>query len=227
MRRGAVIVYPTDTAYAIGCDATNAAAVRRIFRIKGRPADKAMPMICADLRMAKKYFLLTAHCSLLTREHWPGPLSVVVKAKKGIAKAALGRGTAAIRVPDSDIARTLSKFLGRPLIATSANLSGRPACYSIGVLLRQMAGRTPPTPSFSKRGSKHHPSLWKREGKEGSSFPDLVLDAGALPKRRPSTIIKMGSDGSVTVLRRGPISIALRPARRGGDRVKGGSGIRH
>ncbi len=178
LRRGAVIVYPTDTAYGMGCDATNAKAVARIFKIKGRDKSKALPIICADQKMVNKYFLLTTHYSLLTKKHWPGPLSIVVKAKKGIAKAALERGTAAIRVPDSRIARTLSKFLGHPLIATSANISYQPTCYSIPALLRQ-----------------------KLKYK-----PDFILDSGALPHRRPSTIIKASKSGKIEVLRKGPIT---------------------
>lgn len=208
LKRGKVIVYPTDTAYGLGCDATNAKAAARIFKIKGRLANKALPMICADEKMVKKYFVLDTSYLILVRKHWPGPLSIIVKAKKGIARAALDRGTAAVRVPDSQIARTLSKLLGRPLVATSANLSGSPACYSINAFLKQGAKsglfatreRVWPLTSQNRRDASS----------KGRPCPDLILDAGALPNRKPSTIIKIGKNGKSEVLRRGPVGLDIR-----------------
>jgi L-threonylcarbamoyladenylate synthase len=179
LRAGAVVVFPTDTAYALGCDATNKKAVAKIFKIKGRDASKALPMIVADIKMAKKFFELeTRHAQLAT--HWPGPLSMIVKAKKAIVLGALSKGTGAVRVPDSAAARELSKDASRPLVATSANVSGRPACYSVKAYLTQL-GR--------------------------NCAPDIVLDAGALRRRRPSTIVKIGKDGRIEVLRKGSIKL--------------------
>ena len=88
IKAGGIVVYPTDTAYAIGCDATNVRAVRAIFKIKGRPKAKAMPIICADLKMVEKYFLNAIRYTLYAKKYWPGPLSIVVKAKKNIVSAA-------------------------------------------------------------------------------------------------------------------------------------------
>jgi L-threonylcarbamoyladenylate synthase len=187
IKRGAVVVYPTDTAYGLGCDATNTKAVAKIFKIKGRDAKKALPMIVADTKMAKKFFKLATRHSQLATRHWPGPFSIVLQAKKGIAKAALKKGTAVVRVPDSLIARTLSKYLGRPLIATSANISHQPTCYSVKAYLTQI-------------GRNHAPRATRHE-------PDIVLDAGALRRRRPSTIVKVSDNGEVEVLRRGPVKI--------------------
>jgi len=183
LRAGAVVVYPTDTAYALGCDATNKKAVAHIFKIKGRDEKKAFPMIVADIKMAKKYFgIVHDPLSILARKHWPGPLSIIVKAKKAIAASALHKGTAAVRVPDSKIARTLSKHLGRPLVATSANVSGRPPCYSVKAYLAQI-------------GRNH--------------APEIVIDAGALRRRTPSTIVKVNDHGEVEVLRKGPVRLDI------------------
>ena len=181
LRAGAVVVYPTDTAYALGCDATNAKAVAEIFKIKGRRASKALPIIVTDARMAKKFFKLTTNNSQLTTRYWPGPLSIVLKAKKGIAARALDHGTAAVRVPASKMARELSRLAGCPLIATSANVSGAPACYSLAAFLRQAQ-------TMKKR-------------------PALALDAGALRRRPASTIVKVTDDGSIVILRQGPIKV--------------------
>jgi L-threonylcarbamoyladenylate synthase len=212
LKCGAVIVYPTDTAYGLGCDATNTKAVAKIFKIKGRAASKALPLIVADAKMARKFFLLTTHYSLLTKKYWPGPLSIVLKAKRGIAKAALQAGTAAVRVPDSDVARELSRFLGRPLIATSANLSGQPACYSVRALTRQFtnpaAALSLPSPRMGRGGGTNPPLSgggWPQAGR--GQCPDVVLDAGVLPRRKPSTIVRLGKSGTIEVLRQGSVKI--------------------
>jgi len=207
LKRRAVIVYPTDTAYALGCDATNAKAVAMIFRIKGRPKTKGLPIIVADKKMAEKYFFLSPNIQALISEYWPGPLSIVFKARKTIVKAALEQGTAAVRVPASEIARKISKALGRPLIATSANLSGAPACYSARAFLRQVS-RTLPTLPFQGREKKPYPLL-KRGGRGSSGFyfPDLILDTGALARRRPSTIVRFDKKGKMRILRRGTVKI--------------------
>jgi len=183
LRAGAVVVYPTDTAYGLGCDATNAKAVAKIFKIKSRDAKKALPVICADVKMVKIFFGIVHRSLFIVHKHWPGPLSIVLKAKKGIAKATLHEGTAAVRVPDSDIARLLSKYLGRPLVATSANISGQPACYSVRGFLEQFRRQSSPVLG---RGL-------------------VIIDAGALRRRRPSTIVKIDESGKVEVLRKGPI----------------------
>jgi len=217
LRAGAVVVYPTDTAYALGCDATNAKAVAKIFQIKSRAANKALPVICADLKMVKKYFRIV-HCPLsIVHKKWPAPLSIVLKAKKGIAKAVLRQGTAAVRVPNSDIARDLSKYLGRPLVATSANLSGQPACYSVRAVLRQFGFVVP---SHQTRDLKVSNSAMgflaltkttvqaRNDNKTAiRTEPDMVLNAGALPHRRPSTIVRSAKSGTIEVLRKGPVVI--------------------
>lgn len=171
-----VVVFPTDTAYALGCDATDPKAVRRIFGIKDREPGKALPMIVADMKMAKKFFLFSAHALRLAKRHWPGPLSIILPVRgKKIARSALSMGTAAVRVPDSKIARGLSRMLGAPIIATSANVSGMPAAYSIRAL--SLPVKVP------------------------------IIDAGALPRRKASTIVRIAENGTVEVLRQGPIRL--------------------
>ena len=212
LRAGAVVVYPTDTAYALGCDATNAKAAAKIFKIKGRDPSKALPIIVADMEMAKKFFvLLPTPYSLLTKKHWPGPLSVVINAKREIVRRALKQGTAAVRVPDSLIARALSKYADRPLIATSANISYQPTCYSVKAYLRQInvIARSPSTRLKTTKQSRGD-----RRARYGSLAmtiePHIVLDAGALRRRAPSTIVKVNDNGEVEVLRKGPVRLDIR-----------------
>jgi tRNA A37 threonylcarbamoyladenosine synthetase subunit TsaC/SUA5/YrdC len=163
--------------------------------------------------MVKKYFGMVHGPWSMVHKHWPGPLSIVLKAKKGIAKAVLLAGTAAVRVPDSDTARTLSKYLGRPLVATSANISGQPACYSVRALLRQFIFVIPShqtrDPKASKQTSRFlaldKTTRQARNDAKNEYSNIIVLDAGALRRRRPSTIVKIDESGKLEVLRKGPI----------------------
>lgn len=180
LKEGGVIVYPTDTAYALGCDAANKKAVKKIYKIKNRPAGKPLPVIAGSLNLAKKFFRFSKKELQLAKKYWPGPLSLVLR----IRDSGFGIGNSklriVVRVPDNKIARSLSSKLSRPIISTSANISGMGECYSIKEVLKQF------------KGKKHQ--------------PDLILDAGKLKKRKPSTIIRIVNN-KVEVLRKGPIKI--------------------
>ena len=179
---GGLVVYPTETAYALGADATNAAAVRTIFQVKARTASKALPLIVASTAMARRTATFPPLAARLARAHWPGPLTLVLPVKRSgrLAFGAAASGTVALRVSSHPIARMLCENLGRPIISTSANRSGHGACYSI-------------------RGVK-------REFKKIST-PIMVLDAGTLARRRPSTIVRVAPHP--VVLRVGSIKILL------------------
>lgn len=160
--RGGIVVYPTETAYGLGCDATNEAAVRRIFVAKGRSNEKNLPVIVADLQMAKKFFLLSGRATALVEAFMPGPLSIVVPLRNGLAKSISSTGADAFRISSSSFARSLSALAGKPVVSTSANLSGQPATYSAS----EAAGAV---------GSK----------------VDLIIDAGRLLPRPPSTVVDL------------------------------------
>jgi len=182
LEKGGVIVYPTDTAYSLGADACNKKAVDKIYQIKGRDFNKPLPVIVSSLKMVEEYCFLDERVLKLATRFWPGPLTMVLKKKK---KPFLWDGikiqnTLALRLPASDIALALVEELGRPIIATSANLSGQKECYEIKSLLKQF---------------KSSPF---------SQLIDLILDAGKLPKIPVSTIIDL-SKKEPLILREGPI----------------------
>lgn len=113
-----IIVYPTDTAYALGCVYTDQTAVRRIMQIKGR-RDPKFNLIASSLHQVEQHFKLSTAQRRLAKKYWPGPLSIVVSKKY------------AVRVPKQPIARVLAKKLGAPLLATSLNVSGQPTVYDL------------------------------------------------------------------------------------------------
>lgn len=177
LKAGGVIVFPTETSYGLGCDATNAKAVQRVFEMKGRPSGKGTPLIVDALATAEHWGRFSPTAKKLAKEHWPGPLTLVVPVKGKIVPAVLQDNTVALRVSSNAVARALAKGLGRPLVATSANLAGAPASYSIRTFLRQI-----PT------------------GADG------LFDVGALPKRKATTLVRVIGD-RVEVLRQGKIRL--------------------
>ncbi|MBP9748824.1 Sua5/YciO/YrdC/YwlC family protein, partial [Patescibacteria group bacterium] len=83
LKNGGVVVYPTETAYGIGCDARDSVAVRELYRIKGREKKKPLAVIAADLAMVKRFFHLDAAAFRLAKQYWPGPLTLVLSARDG------------------------------------------------------------------------------------------------------------------------------------------------
>ena len=125
--RGELVVYPTETFYALGCLATIHAAVERIVAVKGRPADKPLPLIVADWEMVARYVSLSVDEEALARKFWPGPLSIVVRVDVQVSPLARDRaGFSAVRMTPHPIAAQLCRAAGGPLVSSSANRSGHP-----------------------------------------------------------------------------------------------------
>lgn len=125
--RGGLVVYPTETFYALGCLATLHAAVERIVAVKGRPGDKPLPLIIADWSMAGRYVRLEGTALDLARRFWPGPLSIVADVDPAVSPLARdGEGRSAVRMSPHPIAARLCLEAGGPLVSSSANISGRP-----------------------------------------------------------------------------------------------------
>lgn len=129
---GALVIYPTDTLYAIGCRALDGAAVLHLRRAKGREADKALPVIVADVAQARTIAASwPAAAQRLAEVFWPGPLTLVVPAGSKLPHELLaGASSVAMRAPASRLARTLARAAG-PLVSTSANLAGEPPCATV------------------------------------------------------------------------------------------------
>src|SRR5262245_2759193 len=125
---GGLVIVPTDTVYGIACGAFNPDAVRKVYELKGRDYNKALPILIPD---ASQLSLVAAEVPTeafrLIGAFWPGALTLVFKTAPLAAAAAHGRATIAIRVPDHGVVRTLLDNAGVPIAATSANESGRPS----------------------------------------------------------------------------------------------------
>lgn len=128
VRRGGTILYPTDTVWGLGCDATLVDAVAKIYALKQRDEAKALIVLMDSLDMVAKYFgqLPTVAWDLLeAAESDERPTTVVLPGAGGVASNLLSAdGTLAVRLPKSDFCRRLIRSVGRPLVSTSANVSG-------------------------------------------------------------------------------------------------------
>lgn len=178
IKNGGVVLYPTDTIYGLGANALDKEAVNKIYNIKSRSADKPLSVIVNDIKMAKKYCHLGKIQEKIFNDFLPGAFTLIFLGKvlKKNKISTLFNGTLSIRIPDSKITARLSKELKIPFTATSANISGLPGSGDINKVLKQLG---------IDRKKLNFPI-----GKQ----IDLILDAGVLPKKNPSTIIDLTGD---------------------------------
>ncbi|MCM1291990.1 MAG: L-threonylcarbamoyladenylate synthase [Bacteroides sp.] len=120
LRRGGMIVYPTDTLYAIGCDALNQNAIADVCRIKGiNPQKNSLSVVCGDISQASRYARIDDKAFQILRRYTPGPYTFILPASTLLPKAFKGRREVGIRIPDNEIARRLALALDHPLLSTS------------------------------------------------------------------------------------------------------------
>lgn len=120
LRDGEIIIYPTDTTYAIGCDALNNRSIERICRLKGiNPAKQRLSILCSDLSQASEYVRIDNYAFRVLKANLPGPFTFILPASPTLPKVFKGRHEAGVRIPDCDIATGLAARLGNPLLTTS------------------------------------------------------------------------------------------------------------
>ena len=178
LRQGGVIVYPTDTVYGLGANACDWKAAEQVFKIKNRSLGKPLPIIARNLAWAKALAHIPSKLESLLAQLWPGTVTVILAKRPVIPPIVTAGGqTVGLRIPDFSFTDQLLGSFGYPLTATSANLSGEEGNGNVQTVLA----------SFQNQ-------LWK---------PDLVIDAGILPKRLPSTVLDL-STIQPKILRVGP-----------------------
>jgi L-threonylcarbamoyladenylate synthase len=127
LKEGKLLVYPTDTVYGIGC-AVDSEEVRRVFEIKGRSQTLPLSIACSDLAMAKEYAEISAGDETYIRERLFEPYTFIARKKDSVPDiVTAGKDTVGIRIPDHPVVKGLVAYAGKPIITTSANLSGKPS----------------------------------------------------------------------------------------------------
>ena len=120
MRNDGLVVYPTDTVYAIGCDATSRKATEALCRIKGlNPQKNALSVVCHDFSQASEFARIDNRAFGIMRRYLPGPFTFILPASPSMPKIFKGRRQVGIRIPDNAVARALAEALGTPLLTTS------------------------------------------------------------------------------------------------------------
>jgi L-threonylcarbamoyladenylate synthase len=178
LKAGRAIVFPTETFYALGVDATNPHALDRLFEIKRRDPDKPVALIAADLEAVSRVVrAISPQARRLAREFWPGPLTMVLPARPELPSGLANReGGVGIRISPHPIAMELARRLGAPLTATSANRSGQT------------------------------PARWLIEAREAlGNAVAAYVDGGTLTAPLPSTVIAF-EDGRIRILRAGAVT---------------------
>jgi L-threonylcarbamoyladenylate synthase len=168
LQRGRVVAVPTDTVYGLAADPFNLSAIAAIYRAKGRPESRALPILVNSVEQA---MLLSREVPdnflRLVQEFWPGELTVVVDAAHRLPLKVTGNtGRVALRWPRSAVITGLIEEFGAPITGTSANISGHPSCTSGAQVLEQLGARLP-----------------------------LILDGGELGSNLASTIVVLREDG--------------------------------
>ncbi len=135
LKRGGIVVYPTDTNYGIGCDILNKKAIETIYLLKQRPKSKPFSFICSDLKNISDYAKVSNYAYKTMRRLLPGPYTFILEGSKLVPKIMLTkRRTAGIRVPDHQICLALVRALGNPIITTSATLPDGTDLYDASLI---------------------------------------------------------------------------------------------
>ncbi len=177
LEAGEVVGVPTDTVYGLAVDPTDRGAVTKVFELKGRPADRPLPILVADVAQAEELVMLPDAARDLAVRHWPGALTLVCPRRPGVPRefGDPNAGTVGVRVPDHPRCRELLEAAG-PLAVTSANRSGEDPVLD-DVAARELFG-------------------------DGVA----VYLPGRSPGGQSSTVVEV-VEGRLRVLRRGPIRV--------------------
>ena len=180
IKRGEVVVCPTDTGYAFSANALDTRAITRVFHLKGRSYSNPIHIAVSSITEAEKYAYVNEAARYLAAHYLPGALTLVLKKKETIPSMLVaGLDTVGIRIPDNRIILRLVEMTGYPLTTTSANISGKPGTYSVEEVKAQLG--------------------------ENIQQVAMVLDQGMLKMRELSTIVDL-TTSPPQLIRQGRIS---------------------
>ncbi|MHA1263887.1 MAG: L-threonylcarbamoyladenylate synthase [Candidatus Helarchaeota archaeon] len=174
IKEGKLIVFPTDTVYGLAADPFNEQAIKKVLNLKRRTVNKGLPVLVGNMELARELVFFSPRAIKLATRFWPGALTLILPIKKAVSNLVTGnRTTLGLRIPNHEIARKIAE---RPIIGTSANISGQPAPVTALEAIEQL----------------------------GESV-DLVIDSGPAKAGIPSTIIDL-SQSPPKILREGAIN---------------------
>ena len=176
LKKGGTILYPTDTIWGLGCDATNAEAVAKIYEIKKRAESKSLVTLVNDMDMIGRYIKEIPQIAIELLEVNDAPMTIIYPGAIGLAKNVVAEdGTVGIRIPNNEFCKQLIFRLHRPIVSTSANISGEPS-----------------------------PQSFEEISEEIKNSVDLIVDKSMeeASTHKASQIIKISLNGEITVIRK-------------------------
>jgi L-threonylcarbamoyladenylate synthase len=181
LKAGGIVAYPTETFYGLGVKYDMELSLSRLYHIKQRPKDKAMPIIIGSRpQLSLVAGGINEAAESLIEKFWPGPLTLLLPAKENISEwITAGTGKVAVRIPGESFALQLARHAGFPLTSTSANPSGLPPAQETGTVKEYFQDDI-----------------------------DLIVDGGGTPGGRPSTIVDTEGNG-IKIVREGAIAKKL------------------
>ena len=184
LKANGLVVYPTETVYGLGVDATSEMALEKLWKFKGERGDKPVLVAVSGVAMAEEYVILSDLGKKVVQKYWPGAVAIIATSKNKVSKKAQGEtNTLGLRNPDSKDILEIIDIFGKPITSTSANVSGAVTAKSLKEFLETVP-------------------------KEKQKLIDLFIDAGELLLRQPSTIVDT-TGKEIKILRQGSIVVEV------------------
>jgi len=196
LRQGAVMLYPTDTVYAIGCDLNSKDAIARVRRLKQMNNDKPLTFLCSSLSNISEYAVVSDSAYRYMKHLVPGTFTFILPATKLVPKLVMSpkRKTTGLRVPDHDLCQLLLESLGNPIISASA--------HPIKDDPEEISGLTQVDEDFPPAEPRYENLLQAELFDQLDKLVDIIVDDGSEPKYQGSTIIDLTKE-EPEILRRG------------------------
>lgn len=140
LKSSGIVIFPTDTAFGIGCRMDDENAVSKLFDLRRRPLEKAVPVLADSIEMVKEYVSeIPDDAKLLMEQYWPGALTIVLKANSNVSLLVRGGGdTVGFRIPNNDTVQTIIAGVGVPILGPSANFAGEKTPFEFEDLDREL-----------------------------------------------------------------------------------------
>jgi len=184
LRCGGLVIYPTETLYGLGVDATSEAAMEKLWAFKGERGDKPVLVAVSDMTMAKKYVKFGELGKKVAQKYWPGPVAIIAESLNLVSRKAQSEtANLGLRNPDNKLILEIISAFGKPITSTSANISGAPTARSYEEFMTTVP-------------------------EDRLKLIDLFIDAGRLPANQPSTIVDTTGE-EVKILRQGEVEISI------------------
>ncbi len=176
LQEGKIVLHPTETCYGLAVDPMSEESLKALYEMKNMENEKPLSILVSSVDMADKYGLFSDYAESIVEKFWPGPVSIMVMKRQGSLPEFFNTGHqfVSIRYSSDPFTTKMVRMFGRPIVTTSANLSGKPPCYDVPSLKNQF-------------GVRRYENL------------GFVVDNGKIPENPPSTIVKIVGDTTVFV----------------------------